>query len=151
MRQNHTRVHYFTRSRPWRPKIGQLARQVLGPGRARVCGVTDILHILFGALLVSVGVLASALADRIRGIRLVRERAPREPKVEVAKLKGATPARFMTTATDALRRDVVLALTTMGYGKIEASEAVDACAGSECGTIESWTRAALKRAFKEAA
>jgi hypothetical protein len=40
--------------------------------------LSNILFMLLGAALVAIGVLSSALADRIRGIKLVREAQPRE-------------------------------------------------------------------------
>jgi len=40
--------------------------------------VTAALNMLLGAALVAIGVIAAALADRIRGVKLVREQQPRE-------------------------------------------------------------------------
>lgn len=40
--------------------------------------VVEALHILFGAVLVAIGVLAAALADRIRGRRDARDVTPRD-------------------------------------------------------------------------
>ncbi len=115
--------------------------------------------ILLGASLVSIGVLASALADRIRGIRLVRERrdhSDRTPAREAKPERGiphraATDAPRVTSAGDRLRNDVALALTTAGYAKADALDAVDACAGSERATLESWTRAAFRRCLRQEA
>ena len=47
--------------------------------------MTDVLHMLFGAALVAIGVLAAALADRIRGIRISRDaREPRPSRAQSA-------------------------------------------------------------------
>lgn len=109
--------------------------------------LSDILHLLLGAALVAIGVLAGAAADRIRGLR-VAQRAARDP-IDRVERRSPTPPRGApiptTTAHTAMARDVVATLVTAGYGKIEAQRAVVACPGSQCATIESWTRAALRK------
>ena len=65
----------------------------------------NTLFMLFGAFLVVLGVLAAALADRIRGLRLSRETAPRARaggSMEVLDLDppaAMAPARFRTKRT----------------------------------------------------
>lgn len=116
--------------------------------------MNDITHTLLGALLVVIGVVAAAVADRIRGIRATRDRAaftPREtsetkrPSRELAKLAhDAATGGMARNAMAAMASDVKLALVTMGYPKAVSGEAVEACHASECSTMESWTRAALR-------
>lgn len=126
---------------------------------------TSILYMLLGAMLVAIGVLAAALADRIRGLRIAREAAPRErasrpqfapaviPVVEAAELLRATPAKprapraapKVQTGTDGAD-DVIAALVGSGYKKPIATEAAWACSSAERASVESWTLAALRRA-----
>jgi hypothetical protein len=56
----------------------------------------NALSMLFGAALVAIGVLAAALADRIRGLRISRDaasrdRASRAPSVPVQPARTAIP------------------------------------------------------------
>jgi len=122
---------------------------------------TAALNMLFGATLVTFGVLASALADRIRGIRLAREAAPRESRrvaeplrvieSESVELLPSLPKpersraprseTKMQTAAD----DVIAALVAAGYKKPIATEATWGCSAADRETIEGWTRAALRR------
>ena len=97
--------------------------------------MNDLLHMLFGAALVVVGVLSSAIADRIRGIRTRRELAARERKQA-----DTAPGN---SAEVAMSRDVVAALMTAGYSRHEATEATCGVPRSATATLESWTRAAL--------
>jgi len=99
-----------------------------------------------GALLVVVGVLASALADRIRGIKIQRmamstePRRKREPEPE--------PTRVTTGITDAdkkLRESVVAALVQSGFGKPEAQHAALEVPSAQRASLEAWTRAALRK------
>jgi Holliday junction resolvasome RuvABC DNA-binding subunit len=99
---------------------------------------------LLGAALVVLGVLAGGIADRIRhgsattgNVRRTHERSPRPGAVALS-----------TPAHERMARDVVAALVSSGYSKPEATKAVGACAGAECATLESWVRAALRRAMK---
>jgi Holliday junction resolvasome RuvABC DNA-binding subunit len=89
-----------------------------------------------GGLLVALGVVASAIADRIRGIKV--QRMVRQP---VARRGDA----FATSTQDSMRCDVIAALVQAGYSKHEAAEAVAGVPSSACSTLESWTRAALKK------
>jgi len=119
--------------------------------------MNDTLHMLFGAGLVMLGVLSAALADRIRGLRLIRERAPRadsEPAAQAqprrAAARGSAPMRIPPAADDgkvAERRDLVIrTLRELGYNRRYAEDAVDGCAAEERTTTERWVRAALVRA-----
>jgi hypothetical protein len=124
---------------------------------------------LLGASLVIAGVLVSALADRIRGIRAQRSR---EFWREAGIAGGNTPARPTRAAkparTDepatAVRRQpipitsdasralkeraqvVTSALTEAGFTKSEAVAAVAACTDTERDSLPEFTRAALQRA-----
>lgn len=108
-----------------------------------------ILYMAFGALLVVSGVLAAALADRIRGIRAQRTPVtPRERAETVRPAPAPTPARRVpipvTPATDDMN-DVIAALVAAGYKKPVAAAAALGCTGQERASLESWTRAALRR------
>ena len=125
--------------------------------------MANFLYMLFGAALVALGVLAAALADRIRGLRVSRETAPREnvrrhtviPVVEPVELHRATPAvpakpqrapraESKVQSADGAD-DVIAALIGAGYKKPIATEATWACSAAERATIENWTGAALRR------
>jgi RuvA, C-terminal domain len=115
---------------------------------------------LLGGALVVLGVLAGGIADRIRyGAQqhvMRNTSAPeRETTDAVARgrsLRGRSSrsgATLPTTSThERMARDVAAALVSSGYSKTEATKAVGACAGAECATLESWVRAALRRAMK---
>ena len=131
----------------------------------------DNLSMLFGAALVAIGVLAAALADRIRGLRIsrdAREAAPRErlsraasvpahsarasiPVVEHSEYRGTPapgkPPRAPRTEpkVPSPEGDVIAALVAAGYKKAIASEAAWACSAGERATVETWTAAALRR------
>ncbi len=135
---------------------------------------TDALHILFGAALVAIGVLVTALADRIRNLRAARETAPREragraqhahahapapasviPVVTPADLFRPAPAakqprppraesRVAAASTEG-GEDVITALVAAGYKKPVATDATWACSAAERATVESWTASALRR------
>lgn len=119
---------------------------------------TAAIDVLFGAALVAIGVLASALADRIRSIRAERktqERAVR--KVTVAESESARSAPVPQKSEPVVRAprsssiggtvasDVIAALVASGYKKPLATEAVWSCGLHERGSVEVWTRAALRR------
>jgi hypothetical protein len=122
--------------------------------------MTSILYTLLGGALVVIGVLAAAVADRVRGLRITRERAvtaaPRElanrpapiqviepePKLERSRMPRAEAKTQM--AAD----DVIAALIASGYKKAVAAEATWGCNAADRLTIESWTAAALRRAGK---
>ena len=134
----------------------------------------NAVYMLFGAALVCLGILASALADRIRGLRVtrgdrearesVRENAPRErtsrgsvapsprgaiPVVESAEFLRKPAASRRTpeakASVDEGGDDVIAALVASGYKKAQATEATWACTPSERATVEHWTAAALRR------
>jgi hypothetical protein len=119
--------------------------------------MTDFLHVLLGAALVSIGVLVSALADRIRQLRaMYRAQASvsaREPAFAPAREPAFAPAREArapkqrSAAAEELpgSGDVVAVLIAAGYRKPVAAQAVAACSPGEQVTPESWTRAALRR------
>jgi len=124
---------------------------------------------LLGAALLASGMLVSALADRIRGLRATREAAParaaREktsastqapraiPVVESATLLPATPPKRSTrlepkpctNTGESDGEDVIAVLVQAGYKKPVATEAAWACTGAERATVETWTTAALRR------
>lgn len=117
--------------------------------------VTTAIDVLFGAALVAIGVLASALADRIRGIRAERkaqERGTRAGSVVEPEAPRSAPTppkpekpRAPRVDGDTVASDVVSALVAAGYKKPVATEAVWSCGAHERGSIELWTRAALRR------
>jgi hypothetical protein len=94
---------------------------------------TDVLHILLGAVIAILGMMAGALADGLR-----RRLQASQPENE------ATKPRRVARSLDGRAR-VVSVLAGSGFSKVRAAEAVDACSDSERGTIESWTAAALRR------
>lgn len=120
---------------------------------------SEIAHLVVGAfaggILLALGVVIGAVADRIRG------RGATVPRYRASKAAGAHPVREIVKlahgtdiATDASSRmaaDVQRALVTAGYDKATAQIAVAACAGSERATLEAWTRAALRQAMKQGA
>lgn len=115
--------------------------------------MNDALHMLIGAGLVVIGVLASALADRIRGDRARRgtsaegaaKRAITPPKLPEVRAEMPVIATVVRKAAEA-REEVVSALTGAGYKKGDAARAVDACSMAERESLEAWTRSALRRA-----
>lgn len=128
----------------------------------------DLAHLVLGATLVAIGVLAAALADRIRGIRLTREVYKPRTHVSQRRATGSTaepihmiePAVLSRASSSSKARkpqrestmqagsegaeDVVAALIAAGYKKQLATDAVLGCCGSERATLEDWTRAALR-------
>jgi hypothetical protein len=126
-----------------------------------------VLNMLLGAALVALGVLVTALADRVRGQRALRETVLREsvPRgkstptniiqgVEYVARHRPTPAaptkESPTSAVQPRSRadggeDVVAALVAAGYKRQIAAEAAWACGATERATAEDWTRAALRR------
>jgi len=107
--------------------------------------LANISLVLLGGALVGLGVIAGALADRIRNVR--RSAAPREPRQPARHTDNAV---VVSATALHLRTAVIKTLMTSGYARSEASAAVDACQPSERSTIESWTRAALRNAIKSA-
>jgi hypothetical protein len=121
---------------------------------------TAVLDTLLGAGLVMLGVIAAAIADRIRGLRVNRPAARREADaIEVVAAPAAPKTkrqqyvdRVATGETpsqvkmDQDAGDVIAALVAAGYKKQIATEAVWGCGAADRQTIEGWTRAALRRA-----
>lgn len=123
-----------------------------------------VLAMLFGAGLVAIGVLASALADRIRGLRVAHRAAPAIEVIEPPKAKRApvqlpaTPEQQEVVARvaqgappsqakmEAAAKEVIAALIAAGFKKPVAAEAVWSCGADDRRTIESWAAAALRRA-----
>lgn len=119
-----------------------------------------VLYMLFGAALVAIGVLATALADRIRGLRVSRDRAVPAPRtahsrapIEVieAEVEPTSPraaskpkAPNAEPQAQAMADDVITALVATGYKRPIAARATWSCSASDRATIESWTRAALR-------
>lgn len=122
---------------------------------------TDFLYMLLGAMLVAIGVVAGAVADRIRHRTIVhrdikpentiptararRAPAPVEPKPEVIRLVS-DPVEPRVSLDAIMAKDVTAALTSAGYPKKRAADAVAACMPSERVSLEAWTAAALRRA-----
>ena len=112
-----------------------------------------------------IGVLATALADHIRGLHVARKTIRQEQPV----LEGITPIRTgpakpratapetkaQSWPRDAVDRTtdmqvVVTALICAGYKKQIATEAACACSANERVTVEDWIRAALRRCTMKA-
>ena len=105
--------------------------------------MNDLAHVLLGAAFVTIGVLVAALADRIRGVRVTRVRAP---CVVASNSRPLAPPQRDTPATadDVQARAVIGALVTAGFSKRVAAAATTACAREQRATVETWTRAALR-------
>ncbi len=130
----------------------------------------DNLSMLFGAALVALGVLAAALADHIRGLRIsrdARDTAPRERASRVASVP-AHSARSIIPVVETVEQaapkqsrapraepkvsasteggdDVIAALIASGYKRPIATEATWACSAAERATVEVWVASALRR------
>ena len=132
----------------------------------------NTVYMLFGAALVCLGILASALADRIRGLRVSREgrevregrESARERSSRVAAASASRGPIQVVEAAEPLRKpavtrrapetktqaedggnDVIAALVASGYKKPVATEATWACSAAERATVETWVAAALRR------
>lgn len=101
----------------------------------------DVTHLLLGGALVVVGVVAAALADRIRGVRSTRESLPRA--AATTRSKPLTPRHTSIAVNNAAQEDVIGALVTAGFPKRAAAAATARCAPEQRTTPEAWTRAAL--------
>ena len=113
----------------------------------------DILTLSLGASLVSVGVLSSALADRIRGLRIERRMSRPERQREIPDeiatertrpARGSGPKMVEDPALTATAQNVIAVLVASGYKKSLATDATWRCTTVERATTESWTRAALR-------
>lgn len=131
--------------------------------------LSNVLLMLLGAALVAIGVLAAALADRIRGLRAPRERhaievddfdfdlppPPAKPKVRrhaspspadtIFVPDAPAPALGKDKQQSAVADEVVAALVAAGYKKAVATEAVWSCGHAERATVETWAATALRR------
>jgi hypothetical protein len=107
--------------------------------------VTSLLHMLLGATLVVIGILTAALADRIRGLRVSREIAPRARSAVIPMTRVTTAHAEIKPPADGPEDNVIAVLVTAGYQRQIAVEATLACSGVERASIEGWTRAALRR------
>jgi hypothetical protein len=121
---------------------------------------TAALELLLGAALVAIGVLAAALADRIRGHRPAREvtapRASRPAAPAADPIRVVEPADLLPRPAAPKRRaespkaqdgadEVIAALVAAGYKRPIATEAVWSCGPDDRASVEDWTRAALRR------
>jgi hypothetical protein len=127
--------------------------------------MTEVAHMLLGGVLVAAGIVVTAVADRIRGVRSGcagrRMRASEHSDHEVAFAPARQPRRSSLPtekpekpeaplpagqARNAAADDVIAALVAAGYRKSIAREATWTCAVSERASVEDWTLAALRRA-----
>lgn len=110
----------------------------------------NALTLILGGLLVALGVCAGAMADRIRYGK--RRRSERTTATAEATTAPAMPRQRVAveheSGAPAFRTDVIAALTGFNFKRQIATLAVDACSASERATLESWTKAALRRAGK---
>lgn len=112
---------------------------------------------LYGGGLVAVGVLAHALAERIRDVRVSRTEAPRAPRASIPVVEQPAPRaatrvpKPTTKASTDGGEDVIAALVTSGYKKAVATEAAWACGPAERATVEAWIANALRRCLRGAA
>jgi hypothetical protein len=122
--------------------------------------LSNVLFMLLGAGLLGLGILAAAIADRIRGIRAAREATPRDrtSRVQTAPVPTADPAPALKPVrmvraepkTDPkinaeIGDEVIAALVGFNIKKSIATEATWACPAGERASIEGWTAAALRR------
>ena len=103
--------------------------------------MNDVLHMLLGAALVCLGVLATALADRLRQLRITRSDSTRGH----AHAPETARSTRKPLAIDPGSEDVIAALQGAGYKKALATQAALACTTREQMTPESWMGAALRR------
>lgn len=95
----------------------------------------NLASMALGALLVVIGVLSGALADRIRGAKIERRAS-----------RSRSPTDTWTTeAHERMRKDVIAALVKSGYPRSQSMDATNACQGAEQSTLDAWLRAALKK------
>ena len=120
--------------------------------------MTQALYMLLGGSLVCLGVIAQAVADRIRGIRAAdRQRKPvalagdGDGAALPLRAREEPSARERAPAATAMAKDVIAALVSAGFKKAQASEAAWGCTAAERATLEDWTGAALRRCAKGAA
>ena len=115
--------------------------------------MNEVVHVVLGAALVTIGVLVAALADRVRGLRIRRRTPARDPLDVIEPLPRPDSGRERTpragSTTQHVAADVIAALVAAGHKKPVATEAVWDCRTSERTTIADWTRAALRRCARE--
>lgn len=75
--------------------------------------MNDVLHMLLGAALVCLGILATAAADRIRQLRIIRRDSTRTPIRETSTRVPRAPTIDLAPGSD----DVVSALVGAGCKK----------------------------------
>jgi Holliday junction resolvasome RuvABC DNA-binding subunit len=97
--------------------------------------MNGLANLLLGAALVAIGVLAAALADRVRVVSGARDRTRR--------YVGEASSRHSRNADHEV--EVIGALVDAGYRKRVAVAATAGCAPEQRATVEAWTRAALRR------
>jgi hypothetical protein len=118
--------------------------------------MNDVAHTMLGAALVAVGILVAALADRVRALRVTRERSKTaepvravadvvEPRPVVTSKADRSWARRAESKLQTPADEVIGALVAAGYKRQVATEAVRACTLAERATIEDFTSAALRR------
>jgi hypothetical protein len=130
--------------------------------------MNDVLHMLLGAALVCLGILATALADRVRQLRLTRSDSPgvsasvvrrnlgitRHPEPKPGELSAVRVVRGPEASARAANKrvatipgseDVIAALQSAGYKKSVATQAIRACSEQEQRSPEGWMAAALRR------
>jgi hypothetical protein len=103
--------------------------------------MNDVLHMLLGAALVCLGVLATAFADRVRQLRITR----RDSTGVLPRETARTARKPTAPASDPGSEDVIAALQGAGYKKALATQAALACTEREQATPEIWMAAALRR------
>jgi hypothetical protein len=124
--------------------------------------LSNVLFILLGAALASVGFLTAALTERIRNPHPARGTAPRTrtnrsqettvipviaptPRTASPTIAPSTPQRPEPRANMEGGSDVINALIQAGYPRRTATGATWACEAAERASLESWTVAALRR------
>lgn len=113
-----------------------------GTRLALVHPMNDVAHLALGGALVMVGVVAAAIAERIRGVRPTRDSAPRGVATTIPK---AVATRDTSIASDDAQQEVIGALVSAGYPKRVATAAASRCTPEQRTTTETWMRAALRR------
>ena len=73
---------------------------------------------------------------------------PNHTQRTVIPLNEPTARRVPAVAVDVGRDDVVAALTALGFKKVDAVKAVDACEQGERSSVEMWIAASLRRAVR---
>lgn len=118
----------------------------------------DLLTLLIGAALVSIGVVAGGVADRIRGLRMERRAvAPYLPRASTtakvvraaAPTPPATPRAVRARApsepdtSKQMGETVIGLLVNTGYKKAESAMAVASVPDIQRVTLDAWVRAAI--------